>query len=108
MRSGRAATTAPNPPITGRDGRDDVFWRHRDTGANALWRSADHATQLPMMDITNAEWQLAGIHDYDGDGPADVMWRNSRTGANVLWLAGNYWTQQPVAQVGDTQWQAVD
>jgi hypothetical protein len=33
----------------------------------------------------NANFQVAGVADFDGDGKADILWRNSTSGTNVLW-----------------------
>ena len=47
--------------------------------------------------MTNTDWDIATVGDYDGDGVSDLVWRNLVTGANVIWSAGNNKLPRPVA-----------
>lgn len=40
-------------------------------------------------DIRTAEWEVAGMGDFDGDGVSDVFWRNMTNGQNYLYLMTN-------------------
>ena len=84
----------------------DLFWRNGSTGQNALWRSANYATQQPVADAASA-WRVANIGDFDGDGVADVMWRNASTGQNGIWKRANSATLQGVTTVGSQAWTVV-
>jgi len=86
------------------DGRDDLFWRNADTGANVVWRSANAATPQSILGVTNTRWTVEGVGDFDGDGRADLLWRQRTTGANVIWLSGNAATPRAVATVASVDW----
>jgi hypothetical protein len=36
--------------------------------------------------VTDLNWGIAGVGDFDGDGKSDVLWHNSTTGSNSIWL----------------------
>ena len=59
--------------------------------------------------VADANWQVAGIADFDGDGKDDVLWHNSSTGANVVWyLSGTtLLSQASLPSVPDLTWQRV-
>ncbi|GAA3931484.1 reprolysin-like metallopeptidase [Luteimonas lutimaris] len=86
------------------NGKSDLVFRNRRNGANAIWLSADYATQQPMTTVTSQAWKVVGNGDFDGDGQADILWRNSTTGANAIWKSGNYDTQQDIDNVTDKSW----
>ena len=69
------------------DGRDDLWWRHARSGANALWLAGDprRASARPVL---RTGWHIVATADFDGDGRDDIVWRDARTGANVVWRAG--------------------
>src|SRR5688572_7574005 len=71
------------------DGKDDLLWRNSATGENYLY-FMDGRTIKPTEGFTRAvtdlNWQVAGIGDFDGDAKADVLWRNSATGENYLYF----------------------
>lgn len=86
------------------DGRDDVVWRNADTGANALWPSANPASARALMGVTNSLWKIVGAGDFNGDGNADLLWRNRVTGQNAMWRSGDATQLQAVARLSDTNW----
>jgi peptidyl-Asp metalloendopeptidase len=86
------------------DGKSDILWRNRSTGANGIWRSAMSTTPQSVGGIANLTWFVAGASDFDGDGKSDVLWRNSSTGADVIWKSANYATSQTMATVTDQAW----
>ena len=81
-----------------------MFWRNVQTGANVIWNSADANTPHATMGVTNLNWDVATVGDFDGDGRADVFWRNVATGANVIWRAGSASSAQSITGVGDLAW----
>jgi cysteine-rich repeat protein len=89
------------------DGRADVLWRNNATGANAIWLSANKATQQGIAPVTNLDWSVAGIGRFDAGGRSDVLWRNTATGANAIWLSGNRATQRSIAGVTNLAWKIV-
>lgn len=100
-----APALAPATADFNGDGRADVLWRNSSTGADAIWRSADQATQQAVASVTDPRWKVAGVGDFDGDGRSDIFWRNTSTGANAIWKSANRATQQPAAAVTDQTWQ---
>jgi hypothetical protein len=38
-----------------------------------------------LRTVTDLNWQIAAVGDYDGDGKADILWRNASTGENYLY-----------------------
>jgi len=89
------------------DGKGDILWRNRRSGANAIWLSANASTSLPVTTVTSQAWQVAGVGDFNGDGRDDIFWRNASTGVNTIWLSGNGATQQAVADVTNLTWKVV-
>ena len=71
------------------DGKADILWRHTQTGDNAIWLMKGQRRtngQTAIAGISNADWQVVGVGDSNGDGKADILWRNLHTGANSIWL----------------------
>ena len=70
------------------DGRTDILWRNTATGENYVYLM-DGLTIKPtegyIRTVTDQNWQVAGIGDFDGDGKDDILWRNSTTGENYIY-----------------------
>ena len=86
------------------DGRSDVPWRNRNTGADTVWKSANAATVQATTAVTNLAWKIVGVGDFDGDRKADLLWRQDSSGANVIWRSGNSGTPQATATVNNLAW----
>ncbi len=75
------------------DGRDDLLWRHGQSGALVVWymdgltrRAASFLDPAALPDLG---WQALGIWDVDDDGANDLVWRHTVSGKLVVWyLAG--------------------
>jgi hypothetical protein len=71
------------------DAKADIMWRNVVTGENYLY-PMDGLTIKPgeghIRAVTDQNWQVAALGDFDGDGKADVLWRNSATGENYIYL----------------------
>ena len=61
----------------------------------------------PITAVTNQDWLVAGVGDFDHDGNADIFWRNERTGANAIWKAGASNAPQATTTVGELRWDVV-
>jgi streptogramin lyase len=93
------------------DGRSDVLWRNAATGENYLY-PMDGTTILPgegyLRTVTDLDWQVAGIGDFDGDGKSDILWRNRSSGQNYVYFL-NGTTIKPtegfIRAVPDQNWQ---
>src|SRR5437879_10194972 len=67
------------------DGKADIVWRNSLSGQNYLYLM-DGITIKPtegyLRTVTDLDWQIAAVGDYDGDGKADVLWRHATSGDN--------------------------
>ncbi|ELR98548.1 VCBS repeat-containing protein [Gloeocapsa sp. PCC 73106] len=73
------------------DNVPDIIWRNRASGENGIWlmggEVGQEVTQVVAIDSElNAEWNIRGTGDYNGDGFADIVWRNLANGNNGVWL----------------------
>jgi hypothetical protein len=93
------------------DGKSDILWHNSATGSNSISLMngatvAGGATDFAAM--TDLNWDIAGVGDFDGDGKSDILWRNRVTGENAMWrMDGATILSQPaVATVIDLSWRA--
>lgn len=71
-----------------RDGYADVFWRNIVTGQNYIHfmnGTAILASSGPVASVTDLQWKVVALADFNGDGATDLYWRNASTGVNVIW-----------------------
>ena len=71
------------------DGTTDILWRNAASGQNYLWPMSGTtilATEGYIRTVTDANWLVKGIGDFDGDGKADILWRNAATGENYVYF----------------------
>jgi peptidyl-Asp metalloendopeptidase len=71
------------------DGRADVFWRNDTTGNNYIqfmsgFSVLGGSNYVPT--VSDQNWQVVAIRDFNNDGYADFYWRNFQTGRNDMWL----------------------
>ena len=70
------------------DGYADILWRHT-SGNLSLWlMSSGSLRENPTLSpgkISDVNWQIQGVGDFDGDGQADILWRHT-SGSLSLWL----------------------
>jgi parallel beta-helix repeat protein len=70
------------------DGKSDILWRNPSTEQAAIWEM-DGTTLLPgtalLPPLADANWQIAGTGDFNGDGKSDILWRNPSSGQVVIW-----------------------
>ena len=59
--------------------------------------------------LTDLNWRVAGVGDYNGDGRADIVWRNIATGLNAIWMMNgvSILSSGPVPTVTDQSWKIV-
>jgi hypothetical protein len=93
------------------DGKDDIVWRNAATGENYLYPMdglAIKAGEGYLNSVTNPDWRIAGLGDFDGDGKDDILWRHATTGENYLYLMDGRTvksTEGFVRRVPDLAWQ---
>lgn len=100
----RASKSVENTAFRGDfngDGVSDLLWRNGSSGANAIWLSANAATQQAIPSVSLA-WTVVGKGDFDGDGRDDILWRNLTTGANQFWRGGSATNVATIAKVTGT------
>lgn len=89
----------------------DVLWRNPKTGGNTMWLGSgaeDPARRTRWVPpVSDLNWSVAAIGDYNDDGISDVLWRNGKTGANDLWYSANSATRVALAPVADVGWRVV-
>lgn len=92
--SNAVSTSVPAQSITlfvipaATNGKPNILWRNRSTGANAFWimnrTSVTGVVDLPSL--PNSNYYIEASGDMNGDGARDVIWRNQTTGQNAIWL----------------------
>ena len=102
------------------DGRADLLWRYYATGAGSgttiIWYM-DGSTIIgqdrPYL-ISDTDWRIDGIGDFDGDGKADIVWRYYGTGAGsgttIIWYmdGATITGQDRPYRVSDLNWRIVN
>ena len=95
------------------DHSQDLLWRHRTTGALAIWfmDGERQAFGQPVSPgVVELDWRIATVMDMNGDSMADVIWQHT-DGRLAVWTMSS-WTMtagvslQPAA-VSDPLWQIV-
>jgi hypothetical protein len=86
------------------DGKSDLVWRNAGTGVDAIWLSANKATQQAVARVAVLAWKIVGIGDFNGDGIADILWRNSSNGLDTIWKSGNSARVQATTGVTNLAW----
>jgi hypothetical protein len=57
--------------------------------------------------LSDQNWKIAGVGDFDGDGKSDILWRNTATGVNTIWKSGNSASSQSVSPLTNQDWKIV-
>ena len=69
------------------DGKTDILWRNRITGAVGVWLMNGLAvTSYAAIGEVGLEYTLVAASDFNGDGKTDILWRNTNTGEVGVWL----------------------
>jgi hypothetical protein len=72
------------------DGACDLIWRHRTSGAIAVWRMdgtrrRDGVVMSPST-VADLDWEIVGAADFNGDRKTDLLWRHKAQGWVSVWL----------------------
>jgi len=93
------------------DGKADIVWRNADTGENYVYPMEGRTIKPSegyLRTVSDLNWQIAALGDYDGDAKSDLLWRNVSTGENYLYpLDGTTIkpTEGYLRSVPDQNWQ---
>jgi hypothetical protein len=95
------------------DGMDDLLWRHKSRGKNAIW-FMNGTVVLPgsgaLTTLADRDWKVAGVGDFDADGMADILWRHAGNGNNTMWFMNGRTilpASGPIQAVTNTNWEVV-
>ena len=70
------------------DGRNDILMRNASTGALTMsvgQSNGQFIALTPSQQLSDLNWKIVAIGDYNGDGRDDLIWQHS-SGAGVEWL----------------------
>jgi hypothetical protein len=70
------------------EGMADILWRNVATGENYVYPmngTSILAGEGYVRTVSDLDWRVAGVADYDGDGKADLLWRHAVSGDNYLY-----------------------
>jgi hypothetical protein len=117
-------TAPPNYPLPGRvvtitekmdfnrDGKADLLWRNASAGRTTIWYmdgatwTGEYADILPA--VTDSNWSVIGVADFNGDNNPDLLWRDSSTGRVVIWyMNGPTWNggySEVLSSTADLNW----
>jgi hypothetical protein len=100
------------PPTTERDfnldDRADILWRNTISGSVALWfLNGTTVASTGLAGGATADWQIAGVGDFDGDGRTDLLWRHNSGTLAIWFLDGTTITGTATLPMITPQWQIV-
>src|SRR3546814_18587354 len=81
-----------------------MLWRNNRNGRNTIWKSANRSTEQAVAFVSDLNYVVAGVGDFNGDGKSDILWRNIRTGRNTIWKSGDRATEQAMGSVANLRW----
>jgi hypothetical protein len=94
------------------DSKPDLLWRDSSTGRTTIWYmdgptwNGGYADVQPT--VSDPDWQIVAIRDFNTDGSPDLLWRNSSTYRTTVWYMngpvwnGNWGDLLPI--VSDPNW----
>ncbi len=97
------------------DGKPDLVWQHQATGQIGVWlmngTSLVSAPFFTPAQVSDTNWKIAGVDDFNADGKPDLVWQHQATGQLGVWyMNGTTRLQAPLFtpnQVSDTNWKIV-
>lgn len=83
-------STPPQATDLNGDASTDIIWHNQSTGE--LYASFLNGTSftggsaLRPSKVSDTNWQIRGLADFDRDGKSDILWHNQQTGELYVWL----------------------
>jgi hypothetical protein len=91
--------------------KTEILWRNTVTGLNMVWHmnGASPVTGAWLPTISDTNWTIVGVGDFNSDGKPDILWRNTTTGLNMVWHmnGANPVTGAWLPTIADTNWTIV-
>jgi hypothetical protein len=88
-----------------------ILWRNASTGANMVWymNGATVISTAALLTVSDTNWEIRGVADFNSDGEPDILWRNASTGTNAVWYMNGVTKKSTTAliKVTDTNWEVV-
>jgi hypothetical protein len=88
------------------NGQDDLLWRHTLYGWVMIWHSGakigwgHFEPPVAYPSVTDPEWGVAAVGDFDGNGTDDVFWHRQKSGDTKVWYMEELRHRQlPLAKV---------
>jgi hypothetical protein len=97
------------------DGRSDILWQYAGVanhGQLAIWYNGQATSPAPAYPaaVSDDNWKIKGIGDFDGDGASDILWQYVGSygyGETAIWWRGQNLSPGPSypGRVTDAGWQ---
>ena len=73
------------------DARPDLLWQNQSGGEFSVWlmngvTRCEHGVATTPAAMTDPQWQIRGLADFNGDGQPDVLWHHQATGDLYVWF----------------------
>jgi hypothetical protein len=88
----------------------DILWRHQNDGQNAIWlmQGTNFITGQLITTVSDLNWVVGGVGDFNGDGQSDIMWNHVSDGQNAVWyMNGTNYSSSATIQTAATNWTCV-
>ncbi len=99
------------------DGHPDLLWQNQRTGQVLRWlMGGTNGTTVsdygaPFITVSDLNWKIVSMTDFDNDGQPDILWQNQATGDVLVWYMMDDHTVKtygaPFVRVSDTNWKIV-
>jgi hypothetical protein len=85
------------------DGIRDILWRETTQGGVGIWLMNNNGTIKQIIGLNAlppAQWNIAGVGDFNGDGVSDILWRELTGGGVAIWTMKNDGTIGSITGIG--------